>query len=72
MLGLTDVIFNEVLRQVILGPDDWNDASNPNRPREYNSALWGGTSSLVPTMVGNDMQPFNGSGVNLIWDTDRQ
>ncbi|MEX2287653.1 MAG: hypothetical protein WD648_11230 [Planctomycetaceae bacterium] len=54
-----DAMFNFVLRQVIIGPHE----------SEYNTALWGGTKSLVPTMVGLDMHPFNGRGINLMWDT---
>ncbi len=53
-----DVLFDFALRQVIIGPDD----------REYNSALWGGRKSLLATMFGRDLHPFNGRGVNLYSD----
>ncbi|MGC1274069.1 MAG: hypothetical protein WBC44_10210 [Planctomycetaceae bacterium] len=49
--------FDFALEQLILGArDDY-----------YNSALWGGRASLLPTMFGNDLQPYNGAGVNLAW-----
>jgi len=53
-----DDYFNFALEALIVGPrDDY-----------YNSALWGGRSSLLATMFGNDLQPFNGSGINLAWN----
>jgi hypothetical protein len=54
-----DVFFNDILRQVIIGPGI----------TEKQSAMWGGTHSLLPAMFGRDLQPFNGPGVNLIWNT---
>ncbi|WP_029247905.1 hypothetical protein [Schlesneria paludicola] len=53
--GLTDGIFDWPLRQILIGPDDTN----------LNSVLWGGRFALVPGMVGRDLVPFNGEGVNL-------
>jgi hypothetical protein len=54
-----DALFDNVLRQIIIGP-----AAN-----EKQSALWGGRASLLPTMFGRDLSPYNGPGVNLIWNT---
>src|SRR5580700_7308271 len=54
-----DIFFNDILRQVIIGPGI----------AEKQSAMWGGTHSLLPSMFGRDLQPFNGPGVNLIWNT---
>jgi len=38
------------------------------RQDEYNSALYGGRGSMLANMLGRDMSPFSGQGVNLIWD----
>lgn len=54
-----DAFFNDILRQIIIGP-----AIN-----EKQSVMWGGTHSLLPTMFGRDMAPFSGQGVNLIWNS---
>ncbi len=54
-----DTFFDSILRQIIIGP----------AITEKQSALWGGNKSLLPTMFGRDMAPFNGPGVNLIWNT---
>lgn len=54
--GIPDNIFDWPLRQIIIGPDD----------KTFNSVLWGGRFSLVPTMLGPDLLPFNGEGVHLI------
>src|SRR5580698_707374 len=54
-----DPFFDDILRQVIVGP----------AITEKQSAMWGGTHSLLPSMFGRDLQPFNGPGVNLIWNT---
>jgi hypothetical protein len=54
-----DVFFNDVLRQIIIGPSI----------NEQQSALWGGNKSLLPTMFGRDMTTFNGQGINWIWNT---
>ena len=53
-----DMFFNDVLRQVIVGPSI----------SEKQSALWGGKKSLLPTMFGRDLSPFSGQGVNVIWN----
>jgi hypothetical protein len=53
-----DTFFNNVLRQIIIGP----------AAIEKQSALWGGRASLVPTMFGRDLSPYNGGGVNLFWN----
>ncbi|QDT37538.1 hypothetical protein [Stratiformator vulcanicus] len=52
-------LFDHALEQLILGPEDGL----------YNSALWGGRASLLATLVGTDLQPFDGGGVNLVMDT---
>ncbi len=54
-----DALFNNVLRQIIVGP----------AITEKQSALWGGRASLLPTMFGRDLSPYNGAGVNLFWNT---
>ena len=54
-----DLLFNNVLRQIIIGPSI----------SEKQSVLWGGRSSLLPTMFGRDLAPYNGQGVNLIWNS---
>ncbi|QDT63755.1 hypothetical protein [Calycomorphotria hydatis] len=60
-VGVTvDTLMDFALEQIILGPDD---------NTYYNSALWGGRASLLATLVGTDLQPFDGPGVNLVWDT---
>jgi hypothetical protein len=55
-----DTFFNDILRQVIIGP-----AIN-----EKQSAMWGGTHSLLPSMFGRDLTPFNGQGVNVVWQSN--
>ena len=54
-----DAYFYDVLRQVVIGP----------AISERQSALWGGTKSLLPTMFGRDMAPYNGQGINVIWNS---
>jgi hypothetical protein len=54
-----DAMFNNVLRQIIIGP----------AATEKQSALWGGRNALVPTMFGRDLSPYNGPGINLLWNT---
>ncbi|HET6327406.1 MAG TPA: hypothetical protein VFG04_22180 [Planctomycetaceae bacterium] len=54
-----DALFNNVLRQLIIGP----------AATEKQSVLYGGNKSLLPTMFGRDLSPFNGAGVNLIWNS---
>jgi hypothetical protein len=54
-----DAFFQDALRQIIMGP----------QASEKQTALWGGNKSLVPTMFGRDMSPYNGPGVNLFWNT---
>jgi len=53
----TSNYFDFALEQLILGARD----------DLYNSALWGGRASLLPTMMGNDLQAYNGAGINLAW-----
>lgn len=53
-----DAYFDTVLRQLIIGPG----------PSEKQSALYGGRWSLLANMVGDDVAPFNGRGVNVVWD----
>ncbi|MDQ3331820.1 MAG: hypothetical protein M3552_14390, partial [Planctomycetota bacterium] len=51
-----DELFDFAMEQVIVGPAD-----------DYaNSALWGGRYSLLASLVGDDLQPYNGRGVNVI------
>src|SRR5690606_3012730 len=56
-----DVYFDFALRQIILGPH--NDY-------EKQSALYGGRMSLLATMFGRDLTPYNGGGVNLMWNVN--
>ena len=51
-----DTLFNFALEQVIVGPDD----------DLVNSALWGGRYSLLANLVGTNIVPFNGPGVNVV------
>ena len=51
-----EVYFNWTLRQLIVGPENY----------EQQSALWGKNHSMVPVMFGRDAHPFTGAGVNLI------
>jgi hypothetical protein len=53
-----DTVFDCFLHDFILGPP----------PDHYQSPLWGGHMSLLPTMYGTDIQPFNGEGVNAVWN----
>ena len=60
-----DVLFDWALEQIIVGTD----------PRLKNSMLWGSRHSLLSNAIGfsnhrpsTDMQPFNGEGVNVIYD----
>lgn len=50
-----DVLFDWGLRQIILG----------TRLNERQSALHGGHMSLMATMLGDDLAPFNGQGINF-------
>ena len=53
-----NVFFNWALEQIILGaPDERRD-----------SVLWGGRASLLPNLVGDDLVPHDGPGVNLGMD----
>ena len=52
-----DAIFDAAVKQVIQGGDS----------TQKGSALFGGRSSLLFTMLGHDLQPYSGSGVNLIF-----
>ncbi len=54
-----DAIMDFVLRQIIIGP----------RNGESQSVLYGGRHSLMASMFGRDAQPYNGSGVQLRWNT---
>ena len=54
-----NVFFNDVLRQIIIGP----------ALTEAQSSLWGGNKSLLPTMYGRDLAVFNGQGVNWVWNS---
>ena len=49
--------FDEALEQLIVGPpvDNWN------------SVLWGARHSLLANMVGADLVPHDGAGVNTVW-----
>ncbi|MBD3673006.1 MAG: hypothetical protein HUJ26_05715 [Planctomycetaceae bacterium] len=53
-----NAVFDCFLKQLILGP----------APDEYQTPLWGGHMSLLPTMYGTDIHPFNGEGVNAVWE----
>ena len=53
-----NAFFNDILRQIIIGPGI----------TEQQSVLWGGNKALVPTMFGRDLAPYNGFGVNQIWN----
>lgn len=62
-----DVLFDWALEQIIVGTD----------ARLKNSMLWGSRYSLVSNLVGFNshrpdptMQPFNGEGVNVIFDVN--
>jgi hypothetical protein len=62
-----DVLFDWALEQIIVGTD----------ARLKNSMLWGSRYSLVSNLVGFSthrpdptMQPFNGEGVNVIFDVN--
>ena len=48
--------FDPALEQIIIGPS--NDLAN--------SVLWGGRYSLLASLVGTDVVPYNGAGVNLV------
>lgn len=55
-----DEAFDFALEQIIVGPRD-----------DYaNSALWGGRYSLLASLVGDDIQPYSGPGVNVVDDTE--
>jgi hypothetical protein len=50
-----DQQFDSVLEQIIVGP----------KVGQYkNSALYGGRHAIIPNMLGNDLHPFNGQGVD--------
>ena len=60
-----DTLFDWALEQIIVGTD----------PRLKNSVLWGSRYSLLSNALGHglhrpstDMQPYNGAGVNIIYD----
>lgn len=50
-----DVYFDWALRQLILGPEDY----------EKNSALWGRHLSLLPNAYGFDAHPHTGNGIEI-------
>ena len=52
-----DAIFDAATKELIQGAD----------ATQKGSALFGGRSSLLFTMLGHDLQPYSGSGVNLIF-----
>ena len=52
-----NVIFNEALEQLVVGPAD----------TRRDSVLWGGYKSLLPGMVGADPTAFDGVGVSTVW-----
>ena len=52
-----DAIFDAAVKEVIQGGDS----------TQKGSALFGGRSSLLFTMLGHDLQPYSGPGVNLIF-----
>ena len=52
-----DAIFDAATKQLIQGGD----------ATQKGSALFGGRSSLLFTMLGHDLQPYSGPGVNLIF-----
>lgn len=60
-----DVLFDWALEQIIVGTD----------PRLKNSMLWGSRYSLLSNALGvgyhkpGDLHPFNGEGVNVIFDS---
>lgn len=54
-----DAYFDDVLRQLTIGPND----------RERQSVLYGGRWSLLANMLGDDIAPYNGRGVNVVWDS---
>ncbi len=54
-----NAFFNDILRQVTIGPT----------AIEKQTAMYGGNKALVPTMFGRDLAPYNGFGVNLIWNS---
>lgn len=60
-----DALFDYALDQIIVGTD----------PRLKNSMLWGSRYSLLSNALGvgynqpGDMHPFNGEGVNVIFDS---
>ena len=51
-----DAIFDVTLRQITQGGNE----------TELGSALYGGRFSLLLTMFGTDLQPYSGTGVNLV------
>ena len=52
-----DAIFDAATKQLIQGGD----------ATQKGSAMFGGRSSLLFTMLGHDLQPYSGPGVNLIF-----
>ncbi|MCA9117178.1 MAG: hypothetical protein KDA79_19035, partial [Planctomycetaceae bacterium] len=54
-----DLLFDHALRQLILGADQ----------PERHSALHGGRASLMASMFGRDLQPYNGKGITLGWNS---
>ncbi len=51
-----DAIFDMSMRQLIQGSYDY----------EKNSAIWGPRNSIITSLLGRDLQPYSGEGVNLI------
>ena len=51
-----DAIFDMSMRQLIQGSNDY----------EKNSAIWGPRNSIITSLLGRDLQPYSGEGVNLI------
>ena len=62
-----EIYFDYALRQIILGPEP-NHAGTQNQFSEHQSALFGGKTSLMANMFGRDLRPYNGPGVNAVWD----
>lgn len=52
-----DAIFDKAIKQLIQGGDY----------SEKNSALWLGRNSMLFNMLGYDLQPYSGPGVNLVY-----
>ncbi len=51
-------VFDHMLRQVIIGPN--------SSPQERLSILQGGRHSIITNMVGRDLSPYSGKGIQVI------